>query len=83
MEQQLAVSNDIMFFAFRYSMSSSSDTAELVIETIKENVKNINEADLRKYIREVHENRNSGTLIDETLWLDFADYLQEELRSRE
>ncbi|TWT07828.1 hypothetical protein FQV26_08465 [Planococcus sp. CPCC 101016] len=83
MEQELAVSNDILFLAFRYSLSSSADSAALVIDTIKENIKSIKESDLRTYIREIHECRNSSVMTDETTWLDFADYLQDELRSRE
>ena len=83
MEQKLAVTNDILFFAFRYALSSSSDVPVLVIDTIKENINSIKDFDLRKYIREIYECRNSGIITDEATWLDFADYLQDELRSRE
>ncbi|ANU10832.1 hypothetical protein A1A1_13377 [Planococcus antarcticus DSM 14505] len=83
MEQKLAVTNDIVFFAFKYALGSRSDIPVLVIDTIKENINRIKDFDLRKYIREIYEYRNSGMMTDETTWLDFADYLQEELRSRE
>ncbi len=83
MEQNLSVTNDIMFFAFKYSLSSRSDVPVLVIDTIKENIDRIKELELRKYIREIYECRNSGMITDEATWLDFADYLQEELSSRE
>lgn len=83
MEQNLAVTNDILFFAFRYALGNSSDASVLVIDTIKENIKSINDFDLRAYIREVYEGRKSGMITDEATWLDFADYLQDELRSRE
>lgn len=83
MEQKLAVTNDILFFAFRYALGTSSDAPNLVIDTIKENIKSVKDFDLRKYIREIYECRNSGLITDEATWLDFADYLQDELRSRE
>ena len=83
MEQKLAVTNDIMFFAFRYALGRSSDAPVLVIDTIKENISSIAEFDLREYIREIYESRNSGMITNEATWLDFVDYLQEELRSRE
>ena len=83
MEQKLAGTNDILFFAFRYALGTSSDTPLLVIGTIKENVKKITDFDLRKYFREIYECRNSGIITDEAIWLDFSDYLQDELRSRE
>lgn len=83
MEQKLAVTNDIVFSAFKYALVRSSDVSELVIETIKENISKIDDFDLREYIREVYECRNSGALTDEAKWLDFVDYLQDELRSRE
>ena len=35
MEYELSVANDILFLAFKYSLSSSTDTAELVINTFK------------------------------------------------
>ena len=83
MEQKLEVTNDILFYAFRYALGTSSDTPLLVIDTIKENVKKVTDSDLRKYIREMYECRNSGMITEEALWLDFSDYLQDELRSRE
>lgn len=83
MEQKLAVTNDILFFAFRYALGSSSDAHVLVIDTLKENINSVKEFDLRQYIREIYEYRNSGMITDEATWLDFTDYLQEELRSRE
>lgn len=83
MEQKLTVTNDIMFFAFRYALGKSSDAPILVIETIKENIDRIEDFDLRKYVREIYECRNSGMITEEAAWLDFVDYLQEELRSRE
>ena len=83
MEQKLTVTNDILFFAFRYAVSSPSDAAALVIDTLKENIKRVTDFDLRTYIREIYECRNSGRIADEATWLDFADYLQDELRSRE
>lgn len=83
MEQKLAVTNDIMFFAFRYALGKDSEAPVLVIDTIKENISSIEDFDLRKYVREIYECRNSGMITDEAIWLDFVDYLQEELRSRE
>ncbi|WP_142828582.1 hypothetical protein [Planococcus soli] len=83
MEQKLAATNDVLFFAFKYALGSSSDASVLVIGTIKENIRSIKEFDLRTYIREIYECRNSGMITDEATWLDFADYLQDELRSRE
>lgn len=35
MEYELAVANDILFLAIKYSLSRSTDAAELVIDTIK------------------------------------------------
>lgn len=83
MEQKLAVSDDIIFFAFQYALGSSSDASVLVIDTIKEHISRIKDSDLREYIREIYECRNSGRIADEAAWLDFVDYLQEELRNRE
>ncbi|TWT01571.1 hypothetical protein [Planomicrobium sp. CPCC 101079] len=83
MEQKLAVTNDVLFFAFKYALGSSSDESVLVIDTLKENIKSIEAVDLREYIREIYEFRNSGKITDEAAWLDFVDYLQEELQSRE
>ncbi|PSL41558.1 hypothetical protein B0H99_102242 [Planomicrobium soli] len=83
MEQKLAVTNDILFFALKYVLGKSSDAPILVMDTIKENIKSIEDVNLREYIREIYECRNSGMITDETTWLDFVDYLQEELRSRE
>ncbi|TWT25287.1 hypothetical protein [Planomicrobium sp. CPCC 101110] len=83
MEQKLTVTNDILFFAFKYALGSSSDAPVLVIDSLKENIKSIEAVDLREYIREIYECRNSGMLKDEAAWLDFVDYLQEELQSRE
>lgn len=83
MEQKLAVTNDILLFAFRYALGSSSDASVLVIDTLKENINSVKDFDLRTYIREIYECRNSGIITDEATWLDFADYLQDELRSRE
>jgi hypothetical protein len=81
--EQLAVTNDILFCAFKYALGRSTDASVLVIDTIKENISKIEDFDLREYIREVYEYRNSGTLADEANWLDFVDYVQDELRSRE
>jgi hypothetical protein len=83
MEQKLTVTNDIIFFAFKYALGKSADAPILVIDTIKENINRIEDFDLRKYVREIYECRNSGMITEEAAWLDFVDYLQEELRSRE
>ena len=76
------VERDILFFAFRYSLGGLSYASYSVIRTIKDNIDNISTQDIKQYIKEIHEHKESNIYFDEEVWMKFAEYLEDELGNR-
>lgn len=83
MEKTLKVDREILFFAFRYALGRMSYAPSTVMDNIKENIDKISTGDIQAYIREIGECENYGMTMDETHWLDFKVYLENELKNRE
>ena len=81
-EKHLKVERDILIFAFRYSLGRMSYAPYKVVDTIKSNIKNISTDDIKLYIKEIKECQNFGMDFDKSIWLDFLEYLEEELKKR-
>lgn len=85
--KQFKVDRDILVYAFRYSLPRISYSSSIVIENIKDNIELFNSGDIELFIKEIKEQEilelyGYGMDIDKKIWLDFADYLREELRKR-
>ena len=78
----LVVERDILIFAFRYSLGRLSYASYSVIRTIKDNIDNISTQDIKQYIKEIHEHKESNIYFDEEVWFKFAKYLEGELENR-
>lgn len=76
------VSNDMLFFAFRYALGRSTYAPSTVQENIKQNLSNISTSELESYVKEIEEANFLGQQVDVKGWLDFKDFLQNEASSR-
>lgn len=83
MSKKINVSNDILFFAFRYALGRKTYASSEVIENIKNNISEIDTNDIKSYIKEILECTNYGMAFDKDRWIEFKDYLQKELKERE
>lgn len=82
-KEKLIVDREIMFFAFRYALGRMTYAPYSVIKSIKDNIINISTEDIKQYIKEIYECENYGMSFDKTEWINFAKYLENELKKRE
>ena len=78
----LQVDNDVLFFAFRYSLGRSSYAPYTVMAAIKENINKISTSEIEKYLKEIYECESYGMDLVKEHWLKFAKYLEQEIRDR-
>jgi hypothetical protein len=83
MDKNLQVDNHTLFFAFRYALGRMSFAPRIVIDNIKWNIGNISNFDIENYIYEIKECADYGQECDEYDWLNFVEYLEQELHRRE
>ena len=76
---------DVFIYAFRYTLGRSTYAVSTMAVLIQDNAKNLSDADLNLYIREINEaikENRCGMYIDCNSWIHTAEYLQIELDSR-
>lgn len=83
MDKEFKVSEEILFYAFRYALGRMTYAPTSVMDNIKANIKDISTANIEKYIKEIKEFKEYGMEIDRQHWLSFLDYLKSELDTRE
>lgn len=76
------VDRNILFFAFRYALGRMSYAPSTVTDNIKANITNVSTTDILAYIKEIKEFTNYGMEMDKIHWLNFVDYLENELKKR-
>jgi hypothetical protein len=82
LDRSLKVERSILFFAFRYALGRSSYAPNTVVDNIKANIKGISVGDIKAYIKEINECENYGMDMDKRHWMNFRDYLINELKQR-
>ena len=80
--KSLIVERNILFFAFRYALGRMSNAPYIVTSTLKDNIENISTEDIKQYIKEIQECENYGMDFDKEHWINFAKYLENELKNR-
>lgn len=78
----VCVNRDIIIYAFRYALGRQSYAPSIVIETIKDNIENLDKSDISLFIKEINESNNWGMKIDKEHWYNFRKYLIQELEKR-
>ena len=71
-----AVSEDVLFFAFRYALGRRTPAVAEVAETIKMNISNISVASCRQMIKEINEEKAAtrlGMEIDAQEWMALCE----------
>lgn len=82
MDKKFRVDRETLFFAFRYALGRMTYAPDTVMDNIKANIKDISTGDIETYIKEIKECENYGMDMDKKHWLNFNDYLENELKKR-
>lgn len=83
MYEKLSVDRDMLLYAFRYAIGRSSYAPINVVNNIKANINKVSTGDIQAYIREINECEHYSMKMDERFWLEFKQYLEEELAKRQ
>lgn len=79
---EMIIDNNILFFAFRYALGRKSTAPSMVITAILRNLKNIEDIDIERYIKEISNCNDFGMEIDKKNWISLKKDLEMELELR-
>lgn len=83
MYERLNVDRDMLLYAFRYALGEGSYAPVAVADNIKANIDKVSKGDIQAYIREINECEHYSMKMNESYWLEFKQYLEEELANRQ
>lgn len=81
-KKNLNVDRNILFFSFRYALGRMTYAPSVVIDNIKFNIDNIPNNEIEMYIKEIDDFDNYGMKCDIDTWINFSNYLKNELKNR-
>ena len=82
MTKDYNVDRCMLIFAFRYALGRQSTAPQIVVENIKANIDKISSDDIYVFIKEIEECWDYGMDIDKRIWMNFKDFLVNELHKR-
>lgn len=80
--KKVEVHKDILFFAFKYAIKRKSYAPKIVMTNIMYNLKELDNLDLKRYIKEIEECKEFGFNNDKELWESLKKEMYRELSFR-
>lgn len=82
MNDHIKISDDILLYAFRYSLNRQTNAPVKVMDSIIHNIKNISTINIEKIITEIENCSSFGFSFHKNTWFGLLDDLKFELKVR-
>lgn len=80
--QEIVVDAHTLFFAFKYALGRKSAAPSIVMTAIINNIENLDDNEIKRYIKEIENCKDFGLDIDKENWLRLKKDLEDELEFR-
>lgn len=80
--QEIVVDAHTLFFAFKYALGRKSAAPSIVMTAIINNIKNLDDNEIKRYIKEIENCKDFGLDTDKENWLNLKKDLEDELEFR-
>ena len=79
---KITVNDDILLYAFRYSLIRETSAPAQTMDAIIQNIDNLSQENIERIIREIETSTGVGLMIYEEAWKGLAKDLKLELKIR-